>query len=309
MTGDRCSGARASVLAAALVLCSSTLPAQSVVRVGFAPALSDSQPAAVARFVERARAGTARYRDQRVARDDGYRRIGPDFPGMGEHWVQVGVLLSGRLDAETPSVLSYTTIDGRPELVGVAYALALPDESPLPASPAPVTAWHEHGGSVDEESFLLEHGSAGAGTTQGVRLVVMHAWVWRPNPHGLFATDNWTLPFLRSALTASAAPSSGAARALSLAGAGEAFHRRLFVAASGAGSDADARIAAVLAGQRSRVTALLAAAGDTLDDARLGELEAIWRATWEAIDRSVSPDAAARLRLLRHRLDAEHPDD
>lgn len=301
--------ARASVLALALMAGATTLPAQSAVPAGFAPVVSDSQPVALLRFVERARAGTARYRDQRVARDDGYRRIGPDFPGMGEHWVQVGVLLSGRLDAATPSVLSYTSINGHPELVGVAYALALPDESPLPASPAPVAAWHEHGGSVDEESFLLEHGSVGAGTTQGVRLVVMHAWVWRPNPQGLFATDNWTLPFLRAALTAPTAPSSGAARALSLAGAGETFHRRLFVAASGARSDAGARIAAVLAGQRSRVAALVAAAGDTFGDERLRELEAIWRETWEAIHRSVSPAEAARLRLLRHRLDAEHPDD
>jgi hypothetical protein len=52
---------------------------------------------------------------------------------------------------------------------------------------------------VDEESFILGHaGSAqGAEPTPGPRIAVLHAWLWLENPAGLFATDNWALPWHR----------------------------------------------------------------------------------------------------------------
>ena len=288
----------------AVMLGASALSAQALTGTGSAR-VEPSGASELERFVAAARAGTVRYRDQRVARDDGYRRIGPDFPGMGEHWVHVGLLLAGRLRPEAPSVLSYTMIGGRPELVGVAYALALPHDAPLPASPAPDEAWHEHGGSVDEESFLLDHGSD-ARSVAGERLIVMHAWIWEPNPRGMFATDNWSLPFRRAGRMSAIAPSSGAARALSLAGSGEAFHRRLFGAGISDDPAAGRRLDALLATQAARVRSVLETAADTLDEPRVRALETIWLDTWEALDGAVGPSAAARLRALHIRLEGTH---
>ena len=54
-----------------------------------------------------------RYRDAAQASLDGYRIVGPDFPGMGTHWIHGPSLLSSDVDEDRPSVLSYTDIDGR----------------------------------------------------------------------------------------------------------------------------------------------------------------------------------------------------
>ena len=73
------------------------------------------------------RAGTARYRDLAAAIADGYRQIGPDFPTMGEHWVNAGLLVGGVLDPARPQVLEFASINGRPTLIGVAYAALVTD--------------------------------------------------------------------------------------------------------------------------------------------------------------------------------------
>ena len=43
-----------------------------------------AQTSPVDSFAARVRASTARYQDQREAMKDGYRKIGPDFPSMGD---------------------------------------------------------------------------------------------------------------------------------------------------------------------------------------------------------------------------------
>ena len=63
--------------------------------------------ASIARFVAAARSGTERYRDQQAAIEDGFRVVGPDFPGMGEHWIHIGRLLQARFDPARPSLLQY----------------------------------------------------------------------------------------------------------------------------------------------------------------------------------------------------------
>src|SRR5687768_9850597 len=145
-------------------------------------------------FTAAARAGSARYRELDSAVVDGFRRIGGDFPGMGEHWVHSGRLMAGVVDAARPVILSYATISARPTLVGVAYALALGAGDSLPS--APRNAWHAHSGSVEDASFLPSHAGHMAGS--GTRIAVLHAWVWLPNPDGPFATDNPALPFARA---------------------------------------------------------------------------------------------------------------
>ena len=43
---------------------------------------------------------------------------------------------------------------------------------------------------------------------------MMHAWIWSPNPEGIFAADNWLIPLLRLDLTPPAEFSVAAAKAL-----------------------------------------------------------------------------------------------
>jgi len=149
-------------------------------------------------FASRVRASTARYQDQDLALRDGYRRIGPDFPSMGEHWLHRAIVMRGEIDPLRPPILEYITVNGRPVLAGVAYAQLAYERAPVSPIPAPDSAWHYHAGSVDEESFIASHDAGGASdTTSGPRIAVLHAWLWAENPAGLFATDNWMLPWLR----------------------------------------------------------------------------------------------------------------
>jgi hypothetical protein len=46
-------------------------------------------------------------------------------------------------------------------------------------------------------TVLLRTDSAG-----GPRIAVLHAWLWLDNPAGLFATDNWALPWHRLGIAA-----------------------------------------------------------------------------------------------------------
>src|SRR5213592_1941113 len=75
---------------------------------------------ALASFVARARAGTEALRHPDAARLAGYHPVGPDFPGMGRHWIHTALILRPIPDAAQPPVLEYAEIDGVPTLVGVA---------------------------------------------------------------------------------------------------------------------------------------------------------------------------------------------
>ena len=160
---------------------------------------------ATARMLAAAREGTMRYRSIDSAIADGFKRVGVEFPAMGEHWVNVARVLENRFDPARPSVLTYITDGGRRRLAGVAFTALLADGEQPPSSAAPQVYWHEHNGSVAEESLPLHHA---AGTAADVgsgapRLSILHAWVWLPNPAGPFVTDNWTLPLARVGIDAS----------------------------------------------------------------------------------------------------------
>lgn len=187
--------------------------------------------AAVDAMIEMTRRGTQRFADRRAAVAAGYRRVGMDFPSMGEHWINPSMLIGGHFDPGTPAILTYAAVNGVPRLLGVVYAVALvPGESP-PVIPGAV--WHEHNGSIDEESLLPEHGgdqhgSISATKSQGTRLAILHAWTIVPNPAGMFAAENWALPFLRNGIGVPPAVPRSAARALALVNGGEEYYRKFF---------------------------------------------------------------------------------
>ena len=168
-----------------------------------------------ATFLERARSATAKYQDQSTAILEGYRRIGRDFPAMGEHWIRLDLLFDGRIDAEHPEVLTYVQVEGKAKLTGIAYAVPLlPGESP-PDLPAPKDAWHDHYRTIEDETIRpLHHLPATASSVP--RIAMLHAWIWAPNPDGVFAADNWAIPYIRAGLMLPEHEPRAAALALSL---------------------------------------------------------------------------------------------
>jgi len=249
--------------------------------------------AAQADLVAAARAGTARFQDRTVALDEGYRAVGPDFPGMGEHYVNMGLLLSATIDPAHPPVLEYVTIDGKPRLVGVAYAALVTDSAPQPGLPVPPGAWHTHSGTVDEESFLHHTHASG----RGPRLAVAHAWIWLDNPAGLYETDNWALPCLRLGFTAPGGLSADAGRALALAAGATAYFTMLVRVVGEPDSAEQGRLSAVLDQAATDIARRVGRGLGTtpLPPALVPWLESAWRRTWAALLEAASPPVRARL--------------
>jgi len=119
--------------------------------------------------LQQARAATARYRDINNAIRDGYSNINVDVPNMGHHFMKAS-LIDGTFDIRHPEILVYNGLEtGHPELMAVEYAVPL--TAPLP------------------EGFT---GSADVWNgTSGFPFWLVHAWVWKFNPAGVF---NWTNP-------------------------------------------------------------------------------------------------------------------
>ena len=119
--------------------------------------------------LQQARAATARYRDIKNAIKEGYTNINVDVPNMGHHFMKSS-LVDATFDIRKPEILVYNGIEtGNPELVAVEYAV--PIDQPMPEG---------FSGSSD-----VWNGNA------GFPLWLVHAWVWKFNPEGVF---NWTNP-------------------------------------------------------------------------------------------------------------------
>jgi len=250
----------------------------------------------LASFVARARAGTEALRHPDAARLAGYHPVGPDFPGMGRHWIHTSLILRPTPDPAQPPVLEYAEINGIPTLVGVAYAVLVNADTAPPSLPVPAAAWHFHRGTVDEESFLRSHAGVShmmpGGAAGGPRLAVVHAWIWLDNPDGLLATDNWALPYARLGLHVPSHGSHAAARALALAaGDGGRMYLEALIHAVGQPND-------------SETTALANVVRRHQENARAHapqaeELEACWLALWNDVKAVVRPEVWERLEALR----------
>jgi hypothetical protein len=248
------------------------------------------QATALDDFLAQARLGTARYREPDSARLAGYRPVGPDFPGMGRHWVHPSLILRDIVEAGQPSVLEYAEISGQLTLVGVAYAVLVKDGAAPTSLPVPPASWHFHQGTVEEESFLRSHAGLGH-EMRGPKIAVLHAWIWLDNPDGVLATDNWALPYARMGYRPPAALSRTAARALALAAddGGRAYLEALIHAVGQPNADETV----VLSGVVARHQALARAHA-----ANAAQLEACWAAFWSDVRTRVRPEVWRRLAAI-----------
>lgn len=131
-----------------------------------------------------ARQGTARFHDVRQAEGAGYGSTlgtveepalgcfeNPGVGGMGVHYVNGGLLGDGgALDPARPEALVYEMRpNGKLKLVGLEY-IVLDADVPDKMHPPMLFGQHLH-------------------FNDAVGLWVLHAWVWAPNPLGMF--EDW----------------------------------------------------------------------------------------------------------------------
>lgn len=163
--------------------------------------------------LEKARRATEKYRNVQAAEADGYKAIGPDVPGMGIHYVHVGngqqsntQSHASGFDVERPEILLYEKDAASPggyALVGVSYlfiAEADSDGQPKnPPFPKSLASWHRHSDlcvlpdrSVKARSTEEECKAQGGRFTALTQWMV-HAWIWKDSPAGVFSPKNPTV--------------------------------------------------------------------------------------------------------------------
>lgn len=168
---------------------------------GTAVPVSYSDLAKTASMLEKARRATEKYQDVRVAEADGYQAIGPDVPGMGIHYI--GSTGGATFDIEQPPILLYEknpSLPGGYQLVGVSYlfnavegADGQPQDAPFPKA---LAQWHRHENlCVLADRSVRTHLSESECAAQGGNFTaesqwMVHAWIWKDSPTGVFAPTN-----------------------------------------------------------------------------------------------------------------------
>jgi hypothetical protein len=144
-------------------------------------------------FLAAARAGTEKYLDVAAAEAAGYARITPDIPLIGAHFFKPG--LEG-MDPANPSILLYED-DGAGgwALTGLSFTLpkTLGDDMPPVTDLGGLAGWHYHsnlcflaGGRV---TIAIDQSQCNGVFTAETGWL-LHVWVWKDSPEGVFAHAN-----------------------------------------------------------------------------------------------------------------------
>ena len=126
------------------------------------------------------RAATDGFHDTRVAQAAGYVKVAgldycinnPGVGGMGFHLINTG-LLDTQLDALHPEAMVYAPgDDGKLQLVAVEYIV-------------PAAAWDQTGATQPPSVLGLQ-----LHLLPSFGVYALHAWIWKPNPSGIFQDWN-----------------------------------------------------------------------------------------------------------------------
>ena len=249
-------------------------------------------------FLDKARIAVRRYTSLDSAVVAGYRQLGGDLPSLGEHWIHPGLVMSGGIDPSRPSVLIYIRTPSGPVLAGAAWTKVLGPGEPYPSLPAGASAWHEHNGSVVEETLPMMHHHGGMSSAEPTRVAILHAWLGIENPRGVWVADNWALPFARAGLRADNA-SVASARAMSLTAPGAiAYYERVIASAAGRDSVVLGRVRTILSQSAVEATTVRDAATGQLSDSQLAQLTDLWTRLWAQVTNGPPSSADDRLRSL-----------
>ena len=133
----------------------------------------------------------------------------------------------------------------------------------------------------------------------GARLAMLHAWIWSPNPGGMFAADNWAIPYIRLGLTPDPTSSASVAKALSLASGGRDYFELAVESAARSRLVENQLVKAAIDRAQTEVRSLVRGIqGATLGDLPNERLTAIWNEMWSAIDHALSGEARQRVAAL-----------
>lgn len=188
--------------------------------------------AALDRELAEVHAAVAPYRDADEARAAGWRPVTGPVPLMGAHW-SLGpngpdYVAGDALDLGRPSNLIFAEIDGRLDLVAVAFVVRLGPDDPLPEGfSGDGDVWHVHDvdailAAIGEERALAarigrEWAARRLAPDGRRRLAMVHVWLDGRNPLGPFADVDPTLPFRQAGLSQGVPPDVPVAAARGLA--------------------------------------------------------------------------------------------
>jgi hypothetical protein len=173
----RCFSRGVPALTGMLLLAASSLVAQSQPT----PPLSGKARAQI----DSVRQAVEPFADPVAAEDSGYQPVFGLVPLQGVHYVRPDLIKGGKFDLTKPPVLMYAPVQGKPTLVGVAYAYEHPRKQPVPEGfDGPNDDWHSH----DELSRDPDE-----------HIVMVHLWL-TDAPGGPFARYNPYLPYMAASL-------------------------------------------------------------------------------------------------------------
>ena len=251
-----------------------------------------------AAFLDKARIAVRHYASLDSAVVAGYRQLGGDLPSLGEHWIHPGLVMSGGIDPSRPSVLIYIRTASGPVLAGAAWTKVLGPGEAYPSLPAGASAWHEHNGTVAEETLPMMHNHAAMSSAEPTRVAILHAWIGIDNPSGVWVADNWALPFARAGLRADNA-SVAAARAMSLTAPGAiAYYERVIASAAGRDSVVLGRVRTILSDAAAEATTVRGASSGQLSESELAQLSDLWTRVWAQVTNGPPSPRDDQLRRL-----------
>lgn len=171
--------ARCSLVAVLAACADGTPPTDPALRAAARAGAAKSDAAAgVNRLLAATRAATARYHSLDAALADGYVAGSPcvshpTLGAMGFHYVNPALIGDPSLDETRPEVLVYEPkANGGLKLVAVEYLV--PATGPRPSL---------FGQALENGPPIPTPGGV-------VPTYALHAWVWQPNPSGIFAAFN-----------------------------------------------------------------------------------------------------------------------
>jgi hypothetical protein len=183
-TGQFAKQCKYSVIAFALVnVCFLRAVAQDVHSHETTPQSERAQQDQQSALLRTVRQATERFKDVRVAENDGYRLefgcvSGDDFGAMGLHYVNDTLVGNGIVDVNRPQIILYEAQpDGSVKLTGADYLVI-------------ASAWDEkHPGVSPQLMGQIFHYFSSPNRFGLPAFYTLHVWAWKENPKGAFV--NW----------------------------------------------------------------------------------------------------------------------
>jgi len=161
--------------------------------------VTDQQWVVLGRQLAAAKAATGKYRSLARARADGYFQFTQFIPGLGLHMANPRIR-DDMFDPTRPQLLLYMPKrSGGYRLAGIAYTFVHNSDIPPAGFAGGQDVWHFHTNLcfLPTGSVMLAPNRAACRARSGVfqkeTAWLLHAWIWKTNPNGVFTEANPTV--------------------------------------------------------------------------------------------------------------------